>query len=126
MGGANEMTKTYEWRTAGGARVTLTITTETYAGPEADGYDVVFTETHTKETATIAVNGNDLGECRLGNSYIEFTMSGKTMHAAYPGDVREAVFAESTREHEAQMAAIRADEQVKAKLAGIYNRYADR
>ena len=120
------MTKTYEWTTPGGARVALTITTETYTGPKADGYDVVFNETYTGEIATIAVNGNDLGECRLGNRYIEFTMAGKTMHAAYPDDVRKAVFAESTREHEAQMAAIRADEQVKAKLAGIYNRYADR
>ena len=120
------MTKTYEWTTPGGARVVLTITTETYTGPEADGYDVVFNETYTGEIATIAVNGNDLGECMLGNSYIEFTMAGKPMHAAYPDDVRKAVLAESAREHEAQMAAIRADEQVKAKLAGIYNRYADR
>ena len=120
------MTKTYEWRTAGGARVALAITTETYTGQEADGYDVVFTEAYTKETATIAVNGNDLGECRLDNDLIRFAMAGKPMATAYPDDVREVVLAERKREFEAQMAALVADEKAKTRLANIYDKYADR
>ena len=97
--------KTYNWTTAKGAKVELTIEERTYTETLADGgYE---REGKIKEAAEIKVNGNKVDNPRLAlnGETVYFEIGGRNAETEIPKEIREQIWKEERQAARARDAA---------------------
>ena len=111
--------KTYNWTTAKGAKVELTIEERTYTETLADG--AIEEERTYKAVEEMTVNGMAIeGAAFKGDRAIEFNLRGNRQVALIPEDVQEQVWGEERKAMRARLekeeAAEKKYQEGKAKI----------
>ena len=104
--------KTYNWTTAKGARIELTIGERTYTESIADG--AIEREGRIKEAAEIRVDGGRVDSPRLAlnGEKLYFTIGGRNAETEIPEEIRGQIWREERARADARLGAeLKAEEE---------------
>ena len=86
-------TQSFEWTTAKGSKITLTVeTTETPEIAYADGYNCPTGKTIRTRSIAVTVNGTQLVDAGFWQGHIEGRLDGQRAGVLLPDDVKDAIF----------------------------------
>lgn len=115
-------TQNFEWTTAKGSKITLTV--ETTATPEiayCDGYNIPTGKIIETQRIAVTVNGKQLAGAGFWQGHIEGRMDGQRMGVMIPDDVKAAL--DTPEQREASFAAFAA--KMDARLEALAKRDAE-